>query len=237
MSDNSYDYSDSSSEDVTLSKPQESKFMVQPVPLRPTKKSYDQPLKLIDDNDFCIVLTNDERPYNGYVIIDLRKDYSPLSIKNIRHTINDEIFCAPNFRLFWLASLCDENRYTEHVKEVYEKRKPKATQKATQKTTQKATQKAKSSVLSKELSLRETYIKAYKQIINKRFEKKLIILKYLVRNNNKIVFISNRFKEIKFDDKKLFKQYIDEKINKVKIIKEPVYYEYLIIDMIITQST
>lgn len=222
MSDNSYDYSDSSSEDVTLSKPQESKFMVQPVPLRPTKKSYDQPLKLIDDNDFCIVLTNDERPYNGYVIIDLRKDYSPLSIKNIRHTINDEIFCAPNFRLFWLASLCDENRYTEHVKEIYEHGKIKRKSKAT------------SSVLSKELSLRETYIKTYKQIINKRFEKKLVILKYLVRNNNKIVFVSNRFKEIKFDDKKSFKEYIDEKINKVKIIKEPVYYEYLIIDMITT---
>lgn len=222
MSDNSYDYSDSSSEDVTLSKPQESKFMVQPVPLRPTKKSYDQPLKLIDDNDFCIVLTNDERPYNGYVIIDLRKDYSPLSIKNIRHTINDEIFCAPNFRLFWLASLCDENRYTEHVKEIYEHGKIKRKSKAT------------SSVLSKELSLRETYIKTYKQIINKRFEKKLVILKYLVRNNNKIVFVSNRFKEIKFDDKKSFKEYIDEKTNKVKIIKEPVYYEYLIIDMITT---
>lgn len=222
MSDNSYDYSDSSSEDVTLSKPQESKFMVQPVPLRPTKNSNDQPLKLIDDNDFCIVLTNDERPYNGYVIIDLRKDYSPLSIKNIRHTINDEIFCAPNFRLFWLASLCDENRYTEHVKEIYEHGKIKRKSKAT------------SSVLSKELSLRETYIKTYKQIINKRFEKKLVILKYLVRNNNKIVFVSNRFKEIKFDDKKSFKEYIDEKINKVKIIKEPVYYEYLIIDMITT---
>ena len=195
-------------------------FIVYPVPLKRSINVIEELPKTSDDIAHIVLSKNNVK---NHVAIDLR-DFSPTNIKSIRHTLNDKLLCAPNFRLFWIASLYDPNNKND--KEIYS-RALKIYYELSEDTVD-----SPQSMLSDDGKLRETYINTYCQIVEKRFEDRLKILRYLVKRYNKIVFISNRFKLIEFINRDSFKNFIDNKINTIKTIKEPVYYEYLIIKLI-----
>ena len=195
-------------------------FIVYPVPLKRSINVIEELPKTSDDIAHIVLSKNNVK---NHVAIDLR-DFTPTNIKSIRHTLNDKLLCAPNFRLFWIASLYDPNNKND--KEIYS-RALKIYYELSEDTVD-----SPQSMLSDDGKLRETYINTYCQIVEKRFEDRLKILRYLVKRYNKIVFISNRFKLIEFINRDSFKNFIDNKINTIKTIKEPVYYEYLIIKLI-----
>ena len=195
-------------------------FIVYPVPLKRSINVIEELPKTSDDIAHIVLSKNNVK---NHVAIDLR-DFTPTNIKSIRHTLNDKLLCAPNFRLFWIASLYDPNNKND--KEIYS-RALKIYYELSEDTVD-----SPRSMLSDDGKLRETYINTYCQIVEKRFEDRLKILRYLVKRYNKIVFISNRFKLIEFINRDSFKNFIDNKINTIKTIKEPVYYEYLIIKLI-----
>ena len=195
-------------------------FIVYPVPLKRSINVIEELPKTSDDIAHIVLSKNNVK---NHVAIDLR-DFSPTNIKSIRHTLNDKLLCAPNFRLFWIASLYDPNNKND--KEIFN-RALKIYYELSEDTVD-----SPRSMLSDDGKLRETYINTYCQIVEKRFEDRLKILRYLVKRYNKIVFISNRFKLIEFINRDSFKNFIDNKINTIKTIKEPVYYEYLIIKLI-----
>lgn len=195
-------------------------FIVYPVPLKRSINVIEELPKTSDDIAHIVLSKNNVK---NHVAIDLR-DFSPTNIKSIRHTLNDKLLCAPNFRLFWIASLYDPNNKND--KEIYS-RALKIYYELSEDSVD-----SPQSMLSDDGKLRETYINTYCQIVEKRFEDRLKILRYLVKRYNKIVFISNRFKLIEFINRDSFKNFIDNKINTIKTIKEPVYYEYLIIKLI-----
>ena len=195
-------------------------FIVYPVPLKRSINVIEELPKTSDDIAHIVLSKNNVK---NHVAIDLR-DFSPTNIKSIRHTLNDKLLCAPNFRLFWIASLYDPNNKND--KEIYS-RALKIYCGLGEDSVD-----SPQSMLSDDGKLRETYINTYCQIVEKRFEDRLKILRYLVKRYNKIVFISNRFKLIEFINRDSFKNFIDNKINTIKTIKEPVYYEYLIIKLI-----
>ena len=195
-------------------------FIVYPVPLKRSINVIEELPKTSDDIAHIVLSKNEVK---NHVAIDLR-DFSPTNIKSIRHTLNDKLLCAPNFRLFWIASLYDPNNKND--KEIYS-RALKIYCGLGEDTVD-----SPQSMLSDDGKLRETYINTYCQIVEKRFEDRLKILRYLVKRYDKLVFISNRFKLIEFINRDSFKNFIDNKINTIKTIKEPVYYEYLIIKLI-----
>ena len=195
-------------------------FIVYPVPLKRSINVIEELPKTSDDIAHIVLSKNNVK---NHVAIDLR-DFSPTNIKSIRHTLNDKLLCAPNFRLFWIASLYDPNNKND--KEIYN-RALKIYYELSEDTVD-----SPQSMLSDDGKLRETYINTYCQIVEKRFEDRLKILRYLVKRYDKLVFISNRFKLIEFINRDSFKNFIDNKINTIKTIKEPVYYEYLIIKLI-----
>ena len=195
-------------------------FIVYPVPLKRSINVIEELPKTSDDIAHIVLSKNNVK---NHVAIDLR-DFTPTNIKSIRHTLNDKLLCAPNFRLFWIASLYDPNNKND--KEIFN-RALKIYYELSEDTVD-----SPRSMLSDDGKLRETYINTYCQIVEKRFEDRLKILRYLVKRYNKIVFISNRFKLIEFINRDSFKNFIDNKINTIKTIKEPVYYEYLIIKLI-----
>ena len=195
-------------------------FIVYPVPLKRSINVIEELPKTSDDIAHIVLSKNNVK---NHVAIDLR-DFSPTNIKSIRHTLNDKLLCAPNFRLFWIASLYDPNNKND--KEIYS-RALKIYYELSEDTVN-----SPQSMLSDDGKLRETYINTYCQIVEKRFEDRLKILRYLVKRYDKLVFISNRFKLIEFINRDSFKNFIDNKINTIKTIKEPVYYEYLIIKLI-----
>ena len=195
-------------------------FIVYPVPLKRSINVIEELPKTSDDIAHIVLSKNNVK---NHVAIDLR-DFTPTNIKSIRHTLNDKLLCAPNFRLFWIASLYDPNNKND--KEIFN-RALKIYYELSEDTID-----SPRSMLSDDGKLRETYINTYCQIVEKRFEDRLKILRYLVKRYNKIVFISNRFKLIEFINRDSFKNFIDNKINTIKTIKEPVYYEYLIIKLI-----
>ena len=195
-------------------------FIVYPVPLKRSINVIEELPKTSDDIAHIVLSKNDVK---NHVAIDLR-DFSPTNIKSIRHTLNDKLLCAPNFRLFWIASLYDPNNKND--KEIYS-RALKIYCGLGEDSVD-----SPQSMLSDDGKLRETYINTYCQIVEKRFEDRLKILRYLVKRYDKLVFISNRFKLIEFINRDSFKNFIDNKINTIKTIKEPVYYEYLIIKLI-----
>ena len=190
------------------------------MPLKRSINVIEELPKTSDDIAHIVLSKNNVK---NHVAIDLR-DFSPTNIKSIRHTLNDKLLCAPNFRLFWIASLYDPNNKND--KEIYS-RALKIYCGLGEDSVD-----SPQSMLSDDGKLRETYINTYCQIVEKRFEDRLKILRYLVKRYNKIVFISNRFKLIEFINRDSFKNFIDNKINTIKTIKEPVYYEYLIIKLI-----
>ena len=195
-------------------------FIVYPVPLKRSINVIEELPKTSDDIAHIVLSKNNVK---NHVAIDLR-DFSPTNIKSIRHTLNDKLLCAPNFRLFWIASLYDPNNKND--KEIYS-RALKIYCGLGEDSVD-----SPQSMLSDDGKLRETYINTYCQIVEKRFEDRLKILRYLVKRYDKLVFISNRFKLIEFINRDSFKNFIDNKINTIKTIKEPVYYEYLIIKLI-----
>ena len=195
-------------------------FIVYPVPLKRSINVIEELPKTSDDIAHIVLSKNNVK---NHVAIDLR-DFSPTNIKSIRHTLNDKLLCAPNFRLFWIASLYDPNNKND--KEIFN-RALKIYYELSEDTVD-----SPRSMLSDDGKLRETYINTYCQIVEKRFEDRLKILRYLVKRYDKLVFISNRFKLIEFINRDSFKNFIDNKINTIKTIKEPVYYEYLIIKLI-----
>ena len=195
-------------------------FIVYPVPLKRSINVIEELPKTSDDIAHIVLSKNNVK---NHVAIDLR-DFTPTNIKSIRHTLNDKLLCAPNFRLFWIASLYDPNNKND--KEIFN-RALKIYYELSEDTID-----SPRSMLSDDGKLRETYINTYCQIVEKRFEDRLKILRYLVKRYNKIVFICNRFKLIEFINRDSFKNFIDNKINTIKTIKEPVYYEYLIIKLI-----
>ena len=213
-------YSTDDDDDEELFKITCPNFIVYPVPLKRSINVIEELPKTSDDIAHIVLSKNDVK---NHVAIDLR-DFSPINIKSIRHTLNDKLLCAPNFRLFWIASLYDPNNKND--KEIYN-RALKIYYELSEDTIN-----SPQSMLSDDGKLRETYINTYCQIVEKRFEDRLKILRYLVKRYNKIVFISNRFKLIEFINRDSFKNFIDNKINTIKTIKEPVYYEYLIIKLI-----
>ena len=195
-------------------------FIVYPVPLKRSINVIEELPKTSDDIAHIVLSKNDVK---NHVAIDLR-DFSPTNIKSIRHTLNDKLLCAPNFRLFWIASLYDPNNKND--KEIYSRALKIYCGLGEDSVN------SPQSMLSDDGKLRETYINTYCQIVEKRFEDRLKILRYLVKRYDKLVFISNRFKLIEFINRDSFKNFIDNKINTIKTIKEPVYYEYLIIKLI-----
>ena len=213
-------YSTDDDDDEELFKITCPNFIVYPVPLKRSINVIEELPKTSDDIAHIVLSKNDVK---NHVAIDLR-DFSPINIKSIRHTLNDKLLCAPNFRLFWIASLYDPNNKND--KEIYN-RALKIYYELSEDTIN-----SPQSMLSDDGKLRETYINTYCQIIEKRFEDRLKILRYLVKRYDKLVFISNRFKLIEFINRDSFKNFIDNKINTIKTIKEPVYYEYLIIKLI-----
>lgn len=213
-------YSTDDDDDEELFKITCPNFIVYPVPLKRSINVIEKLPKTSDDIAHIVLSKNNVK---NHVAIDLR-DFSPTNIKSIRHTLNDKLLCAPNFRLFWIASLYDPNNKND--KEIYS-RALKIYYELSEDTVN-----SPQSMLSDDGKLRETYINTYCQIVEKRFEDRLKILRYLVKRYNKIVFISNRFKLIEFINRDSFKNFIDNKINTIKTIKEPVYYEYLIIKLI-----
>ena len=213
-------YSTDDDDDEELFKITCPNFIVYPVPLKRSINVIEELPKTSDDIAHIVLSKNNVK---NHVAIDLR-DFSPTNIKSIRHTLNDKLLCAPNFRLFWIASLYDPNNKND--KEIYS-RALKIYYELSEDTVD-----SPQSMLSDDGKLRETYINTYCQIVEKRFEDRLKILRYLVKRYNKIVFISNRFKLIEFINRDSFKNFIDNKINTIKTIKEPVYYEYLIIKLI-----
>ena len=215
------DYStDDDDDDEELFKITCPNFIVYPVPLKRSINVIEELPKTSDDIAHIVLSKNNVK---NHVAIDLR-DFSPTNIKSIRHTLNDKLLCAPNFRLFWIASLYDPNNKND--KEIYN-RALKIYYELSEDTIN-----SPQSMLSDDGKLRETYINTYCQIVEKRFEDRLKILRYLVKRYDKLVFISNRFKLIEFINRDSFKNFIDNKINTIKTIKEPVYYEYLIIKLI-----
>lgn len=219
-SDFTSSYSTDDDDDEELFKITCPNFIVYPVPLKRSINVIEELPKTSDDIAHIVLSKNDVK---NHVAIDLR-DFSPINIKSIRHTLNDKLLCAPNFRLFWIASLYDPNNKND--KEIYS-RALKIYYELSEDTID-----SPQSMLSDDGKLRETYINTYCQIVEKRFEDRLKILRYLVKRYDKIVFISNRFKLIEFINRDSFKNFIDNKINTIKTIKEPVYYEYLIIKLI-----
>ena len=213
-------YSTDDDDDEELFKITCPNFIVYPVPLKRSINVIEELPKTSDDIAHIVLSKNNVK---NHVAIDLR-DFSPTNIKSIRHTLNDKLLCAPNFRLFWIASLYDPNNKND--KEIFN-RALKIYYELSEDTVN-----SPQSMLSDDGKLRETYINTYCQIVEKRFEDRLKILRYLVKRYNKIVFISNRFKLIEFINRDSFKNFIDNKINTIKTIKEPVYYEYLIIKLI-----
>lgn len=213
-------YSTDDDDDEELFKITCPNFIVYPVPLKRSINVIEELPKTSDDIAHIVLSKNNVK---NHVAIDLR-DFTPTNIKSIRHTLNDKLLCAPNFRLFWIASLYDPNNKND--KEIYS-RALKIYYELSEDTVN-----SPQSMLSDDGKLRETYINTYCQIVEKRFEDRLKILRYLVKRYNKIVFISNRFKLIEFINRDSFKNFIDNKINTIKTIKEPVYYEYLIIKLI-----
>ena len=195
-------------------------FIVYPVPLKRSINVIEELPKTSDDIAHIVLSKNEVK---NHVAIDLR-DFSPTNIKSIRHTLNDKLLCAPNFRLFWIASLYDPNNKND--KEIYSRALKIYCGLGEDSVN------SPQSMLSDDGKLRETYINTYCQIVEKRFEDRLKILRYLVKRYDKLVFISNRFKLIEFINRDSFKNFIDNKINTIKTIKEPVYYEYLIIKLI-----
>ena len=215
------DYStDDDDDDEELFKITCPNFIVYPVPLKRSINVIEELPKTSDDIAHIVLSKNNVK---NHVAIDLR-DFSPTNIKSIRHTLNDKLLCAPNFRLFWIASLYDPNNKND--KEIYS-RALKIYYELSEDSVD-----SPQSMLSDDGKLRETYINTYCQIVEKRFEDRLKILRYLVKRYDKLVFISNRFKLIEFINRDSFKNFIDNKINTIKTIKEPVYYEYLIIKLI-----
>ena len=219
-SDFTSSYSTDDDDDEELFKITCPNFIVYPVPLKRSINVIEELPKTSDDIAHIVLSKNNVK---NHVAIDLR-DFSPTNIKSIRHTLNDKLLCAPNFRLFWIASLYDPNNKND--KEIYS-RALKIYYELSEDSVD-----SPQSMLSDDGKLRETYINTYCQIVEKRFEDRLKILRYLVKRYNKIVFISNRFKLIEFINRDSFKNFIDNKINTIKTIKEPVYYEYLIIKLI-----
>ena len=213
-------YSTDDDDDEELFKITCPNFIVYPVPLKRSINVIEELPKTSDDIAHIVLSKNDVK---NHVAIDLR-DFSPINIKSIRHTLNDKLLCAPNFRLFWIASLYDPNNKND--KEIFN-RALKIYYELSEDTVD-----SPQSMLSDDGKLRETYINTYCQIVEKRFEDRLKILRYLVKRYDKLVFISNRFKLIEFINRDSFKNFIDNKINTIKTIKEPVYYEYLIIKLI-----
>ena len=213
-------YSTDDDDDEELFKITCPNFIVYPVPLKRSINVIEELPKTSDDIAHIVLSKNNVK---NHVAIDLR-DFSPTNIKSIRHTLNDKLLCAPNFRLFWIASLYDPNNKND--KEIYS-RALKIYYELSEDTVD-----SPQSMLSDDGKLRETYINTYCQIVEKRFEDRLKILRYLVKRYDKLVFISNRFKLIEFINRDSFKNFIDNKINTIKTIKEPVYYEYLIIKLI-----
>ena len=209
-------YSTDDDDDEELFKITCPNFIVYPVPLKRSINVIEELPKTSDDIAHIVLSKNNVK---NHVAIDLR-DFTPTNIKSIRHTLNDKLLCAPNFRLFWIASLYDPNNKND--KEIFN-RALKIYYELSEDTVD-----SPRSMLSDDGKLRETYC----QIVEKRFEDRLKILRYLVKRYNKIVFISNRFKLIEFINRDSFKNFIDNKINTIKTIKEPVYYEYLIIKLI-----
>ena len=219
-SDFTSSYSTDDDDDDELFKITCPNFIVYPVPLKRSINVIEELPKTSDDIAHIVLSKNNVK---NHVAIDLR-DFSPTNIKSIRHTLNDKLLCAPNFRLFWIASLYDPNNKND--KEIYS-RALKIYYELSEDTVD-----SPRSMLSDDGKLRETYINTYCQIVEKRFEDRLKILRYLVKRYDKLVFISNRFKLIEFINRDSFKNFIDNKINTIKTIKEPVYYEYLIIKLI-----
>ena len=215
-----YSTDDDDDDDEELFKITCPNFIVYPVPLKRSINVIEELPKTSDDIAHIVLSKNNVK---NHVAIDLR-DFSPTNIKSIRHTLNDKLLCAPNFRLFWIASLYDPNNKND--KEIYS-RALKIYYGLGEDTVN-----SPQSMLSDDGKLRETYINTYCQIVEKRFEDRLKILRYLVKRYDKLVFISNRFKLIEFINRDSFKNFIDNKINTIKTIKEPVYYEYLIIKLI-----
>ena len=215
-----YSTDDDDDDDEELFKITCPNFIVYPVPLKRSINVIEELPKTSDDIAHIVLSKNNVK---NHVAIDLR-DFSPTNIKSIRHTLNDKILCAPNFRLFWIASLYDPNNKND--KEIYS-RALKIYYELSEDSVD-----SPQSMLSDDGKLRETYINTYCQIVEKRFEDRLKILRYLVKRYDKLVFISNRFKLIEFINRDSFKNFIDNKINTIKTIKEPVYYEYLIIKLI-----
>ena len=213
-------YSTDDDDDEELFKITCPNFIVYPVPLKRSINVIEELPKTSDDIAHIVLSKNNVK---NHVAIDLR-DFSPTNIKSIRHTLNDKLLCAPNFRLFWIASLYDPNNKND--KEIYS-RALKIYCGLGEDSVD-----SPQSMLSDDGKLRETYINTYCQIVEKRFEDRLKILRYLVKRYDKLVFISNRFKLIEFINRDSFKNFIDNKINTIKTIKEPVYYEYLIIKLI-----
>ena len=215
-----YSTDDDDDDDEELFKITCPNFIVYPVPLKRSINVIEELPKTSDDIAHIVLSKNNVK---NHVAIDLR-DFSPTNIKSIRHTLNDKILCAPNFRLFWIASLYDPNNKND--KEIFN-RALKIYYELSEDSVD-----SPQSMLSDDGKLRETYINTYCQIVEKRFEDRLKILRYLVKRYDKLVFISNRFKLIEFINRDSFKNFIDNKINTIKTIKEPVYYEYLIIKLI-----
>ena len=213
-------YSTDDDDDEELFKITCPNFIVYPVPLKRSINVIEELPKTSDDIAHIVLSKNNVK---NHVAIDLR-DFSPTNIKSIRHTLNDKLLCAPNFRLFWIASLYDPNNKND--KEIYSRALKIYCGLG------EDTVNSPQSMLSDDGKLRETYINTYCQIVEKRFEDRLKILRYLVKRYDKLVFISNRFKLIEFINRDSFKNFIDNKINTIKTIKEPVYYEYLIIKLI-----
>ena len=219
-SDFTSSYSTDDDDDDELFKITCPNFIVYPVPLKRSINVIEELPKTSDDIAHIVLSKNNVK---NHVAIDLR-DFSPTNIKSIRHTLNDKLLCAPNFRLFWIASLYDPNNKND--KEIYSRALKIYCGLG------EDTVNSPQSMLSDDGKLRETYINTYCQIVEKRFEDRLKILRYLVKRYDKLVFISNRFKLIEFINRDSFKNFIDNKINTIKTIKEPVYYEYLIIKLI-----
>ena len=213
-------YSTDDDDDEELFKITCPNFIVYPVPLKRSINVIEELPKTSDDIAHIVLSKNNVK---NHVAIDLR-DFTPTNIKSIRHTLNDKLLCAPNFRLFWIASLYDPNNKND--KEIYSRALKIYCGLG------EDTVNSPQSMLSDDGKLRETYINTYCQIVEKRFEDRLKILRYLVKRYDKLVFISNRFKLIEFINRDSFKNFIDNKINTIKTIKEPVYYEYLIIKLI-----
>ena len=213
-------YSTDDDDDEELFKITCPNFIVYPVPLKRSINVIEELPKTSDDIAHIVLSKNNVK---NHVAIDLR-DFTPTNIKSIRHTLNDKLLCAPNFRLFWIASLYDPNNKND--KEIYSRALKIYCGLG------EHTVNSPQSMLSDDGKLRETYINTYCQIVEKRFEDRLKILRYLVKRYDKLVFISNRFKLIEFINRDSFKNFIDNKINTIKTIKEPVYYEYLIIKLI-----